>query len=192
MKNKILITIFLLLLLPINAFANENKISINCDKYWLKNNDEILCKINAENINFVTTNITGQIKVSENLEIIQSNYDDSKWKIFDSNFDVKDINLISENKNIKENYTIATFKVKAKHKEATNGKIQFVNVVLGDENYEDHNIIVDDVTFELKYDNKNEETNNNPQTSDIQIIIPIICLILLLSYSIFLFKQKKK
>ena len=33
MKKKILLVLLLIFLLPMNAYANENKVSINCDKY---------------------------------------------------------------------------------------------------------------------------------------------------------------
>ena len=187
MKNKILLSIFLLLILPFNVFAKENEISINCNKEILRKNDETICKIIAENLKFTTTSISGEIKLSDNLELIDANYDDKKWKIFDDKFDIQNINLISEIKNVESDYTISTFKIKAINKTESLGKIQFINVILGDENYESHNISVDEKIIELTYETKNEETTNNPQKKDINIIIStifMICIILILCYFI--------
>lgn len=191
MKKKILLSM-LLLLLPLNVFASDNKVTINCDKYLLKNNETTTCKINAENLNFITTAISGQIKISNNLEIIETNYDNSKWKILDDKFDVQDINLISENRNVESNYIIATFKIKAKHKKTETGEIKLVNLSLGDENYESHNISVKDVTLDLNYTKEYEDIKKNPTTKDMTIMIPIICITLLFGYFMFLIKKKKE
>jgi hypothetical protein len=195
MKNKMLLLIFLLLLLPLNVFASTNKVTISCEKFLLKNNEETTCKIIAKNLNFITTSISGKVKFSNNLELIESNYDNAQWKILDDKFNVKDINLISENKNIGSNYTIATFKVKAKNKIDTMGQIKIDNLYLGDENYESHNISVEEKIIDLKYDKQNEEINKNPTTSDLNIIIPTICvigIIIILGYAVFLLKNKKR
>lgn len=185
MKKKILLVLLLIFLLPMNAYANENKVSINCDKYLLENNEETTCMIKAENFNFVTTSISGNIKLSNNLKLIESTYDDSKWKILDNKFNVKDINLISENKAIEQNYTIATFKIKAINKNNDQGKINFENLSIGDDFYEGHDISVEEVTINLNYNEKNEEKKGNNN-----LIVIIICTIIV--SSIILIKNKKE
>ena len=192
MKRKTIFIFFLLMISPLNVFALDNEIIISCNKTNLKNNEETECKITAKNLNFVTTSISGQIQVSNNLTITSSSYDKENWKILDSTFDVQDINLISENKNTNKNFTIATFKIKAINNNNNTGTIKFINVELGDEEYESHNINVNDLLLELKYDTKNEEIKDNPSTGDLNIIIPTIGTIMLLGYSIFVITKRKK
>lgn len=189
MKNKIII--LSILLLPLSVSANTNKVSISCEKFLLKNNEETTCRILAENLDFTTTSISGRVKLSNNLELIESNYDNITWKILDNKFDITDINLMSENKKIGSNFTIATFKIKTKNKIDTTGNIKIENLSFGDENYESHDISAEELILDLKYDKQNEEINKNPTTSDINIIIPIICVIILLGYFISLRKKKK-
>ena len=153
---------------------------------------ETECKIKAQNLNFITTSISGKINVSDNLLIVSSTFDQENWKILDNTFNVNDINLISENRNPKSNFTIATFKIKAINKTDTTGEIKFVNVELGDENYESHNINVNSLLLELNYDEKNEDIKNNPTTGDLNIVIPTVGAALLLGYCIFTITKRKK
>lgn len=192
MKNKVIYIFFLLILSPLNVFALENEITILCNKIELKNNEETECRIEAKNINFITTSISGQLQLSDNLSITNSSYNHNNWKILDNTFNIKDINLISENKSTQSNFKIATFKIKAVNKNDTTGKIKFVNVELGDEEYETHNIKVNDLLLELKYDKKNEEIKDNPSTGDLNIIIPTIGIAFILGYSIYTISKRKK
>jgi len=192
MKKKILLLTVLLLVLPLNVFAEENEISIECNDYFLENKSETLCEIVAKNFDFIVTSISGQVKLGSNLKLIESNYDDQNWKMLDDKFDVQDINLMSENKEMKTNFTIAKFKIKATNNNGGQTKIQFVNVTLGDENYEEHNILVDETTIELKYNKQNEIINKNPTTGDINIVLIVIVVIFSVGYSIFFKKNKKE
>lgn len=191
MKNKILL-IVMLLLLPLNVFAKENSILVNCDNLSLENNMEVQCEIVAENFNYSVTSISGQVKLSENLKLIESNYDNKIWKVLDKKFTVRDINLIGEDKYVESNFKIAIFKIKAVNKKDSEGLIQLVNVVVGDDMYESHNITVDEKQLNLRYDKKNEEINTNPTTKGINVSIPIICIILLFGYAVFLTMRKKE
>lgn len=191
MKNKVIFTLFLFIFAPIHIFALEENITISCNQSLLKNNMETECKIEAKNLNFMTTSITGQVKVSENLSIMNSSYDKDKWKILDKTFSVEDINLISENKSTESSFTIATFKLKAKNTNDSTGEVMFVNVELGDENYESHNVNVNNFLIELKYDVKNEDVKDNPNTNDLNIITLIIIIILPIGYYIFNITKRK-
>ena len=85
MKKILKLAIFIFITLPMNIFALENDVAISCNMTVLKNNMETECKIEARDLKFTTTSISGKIKVSDNLTIISSTYDKNQWKILDSN-----------------------------------------------------------------------------------------------------------
>lgn len=188
--KKILTILIMILLFPLTVSAEE--INIYCNDVTLENNKETECQIKASNLSFNATSVSGEVTVSDNLKIISSNYDNNNWKILDKTFDVRSINLMSENKNNGSSFVIATFKVKATNKTDTTGKINFINVELGDENYNEHTLNAKETTIDLIYDNKNEEINKNPNTSDIKIIIPIILIVAVLGYLSFNYKKRTK
>ena len=171
--KKILI-ICMLLLFPMSVYANE--ISIECNDVTLENNKETTCEIKVKDLSFNATNVAGKVAVSENLKITSSSYEDSIWKILDEKFNVANINLISEYPNNGTSFTVATFKVKAINKKEETGEIRFTDIEIGDDSYEDHIFESKTKTIELKYDNTNEEAKENPNTSDIKIIIPLILI----------------
>lgn len=192
MKKILKLAIFIFITLPMNIFALENDVAISCNMTVLKNNMETECKIEARDLKFTTTSISGKIKVSDNLTIISSTYDKNQWKILDSNFNITDINLISENKNSESTFTIATFKLKAINRTDEIGEVKFIDVELGDEEYESHKMNVDSLSLKLNYDKANENIKDNPATGDLNIIIPIIGITLLLGYCIFNIMKRKK
>ena len=191
MKKKLLL-FALLLIMPLNVFAKENEVTIDCDKYILKNKEEVTCKILAKNFNFTATSISGQVKLGNNLELLESNYDSENWKMLDDKFNVHDINLISENKDKKTNFTIATFKIRAKNEKELKEKIQLVNLSIGDENYESHDISVPEEEMDLRYDKQNEPIKENPKTGNTSIIAVMICLVLSLGYSMYIVRKQKE
>ena len=157
----------MLLLFPINAYAEE--IVIECTDNTLENNKETECFIKAKKLSFNATNVTGKIEVSDNLKIVSSSYDNTMWKILDKDFSVEDINIISENINNGTDFTIATFKVQAINKEDSTGEINFVDIEIGDDDYEGHTFENIKHSIELKYDSTNDPIKDNPQTSDMLI-----------------------
>lgn len=173
------LTIAILILFPINVYAQD--LFIECNDILLENNKETECQIKATNLSFNVTNITGKIVVSNNLQIVSSSYDDSIWKIFDKKFSVEDINLISENKHNGNHFIIANFKIKSNNKQNEEGKIQFINIELGDDNYEGHKVENQHLNINLIYDSENEKTNNN-EIKNIIIIIITISIFVFLGY----------
>lgn len=183
------LTIFIMILLfPLTVNAEE--IGIYCNDQTLENNKETECHIKVSNLSFNVTSVTGEVTVSDNLQIISSSYDSNNWKILDKTFNVKSINLMSENKHNGSSFTIATFKIKAINKKDVTGEIKFQSIEFGDENYNGHTIEDKTTNIELIYDNKNEDIKDNPNTSDIKIIIPIILIIILLGYFGLAYKKR--
>jgi len=179
MKKRYMLILFIVFMFPISVFAKENDVFISCSNVEIANGDEFECEIKASNLNFVVTNITGQIEVSDNLIINSSSYDTNNWMILDDEFNVNDINLISENRELKENIIVANFKVKAVNDKEDIGKIQFSNVVFGDERYEEHSIDVADLFINLAYNNEDDNIDDNPPTGNIYIFI-IVCVAVLM------------
>ena len=93
MIKKMMFLMVLFFIMPIVALA-ENNISVICDKTALKNGEETNCKIEATELDFVVTNISAKLNIGSNLEVVSSSYDDTVWRILDSRFDVKEMNLI--------------------------------------------------------------------------------------------------
>lgn len=134
MKKNILF-ILLLILFPINTYA-ANDISINCNKNQLKINEETTCNLKVNNLDFIIIDVTGKVKLGDNLSLINSSYDSTKWLSLDNNFSVLDINLMRHNNDKINSITIATFKIKA-NKEATGeSKINFDNIAIGNSDYQ--------------------------------------------------------
>ena len=97
-------------------------------------------------------------------------------------------NLVSESKDKKETLTIATFKVKAVNSEKVTSAISFNDVILGDEDYNDHEIKVDPVNVELEYE---EVDVDNPDTGDYELIIFAISVIVFSSLILVSMKKVK-
>lgn len=149
--KKFLLFVIGIFLLPINVFALNNGY-VQCEKIKLKNNDEVKCEIYVYDMDFITTSISGQIKLDENLELVSSSYDSETWQMLDEEFSVESINLISENKEEKEEFVVASFVVRAiNKKDVSIAKISFENVLFGDENYENHEMIFDSFDLNLDY-----------------------------------------
>lgn len=180
------IIVFIIILFPLNVFASNN-ITISCNDEILKNNQETECIILASDLNFIITSISGKVITSDNLLITESLYDELKWKILDKKFNVKDINLISEEKEEQKELIIASFKIKAINKKASVGTIAFEDVFLGDENYEEHEITIDSISVDLKY----EKLEKFELDKNIDSIIPLFIIgILIMCYYIYLLKNK--
>ena len=186
--KKILI-ICMLLLFPMSVYADE--ISIECNDLTLENNKETTCAIKVKDLSFNATNVTGTVTVSENLKITSSSYDNTLWKILDDKFNVASINLISENPNNGTNFTIATFKIKAINDKDSTGEISFTDIGIGDDSYNDHIFESKTKTLELTYDNKNADIKDNPNTSDIKVIIPLILIVTMLGITGYIYKKRK-
>lgn len=179
MKKSIIFIISLFMLIPINISALD-KISIACDDKVLTNEKEMECRIYSNNLSFIATSISAKVKVSNNLVITTSSYDDTKWLMLDEKFDVREINLISEDKEKKDNLEIARFKVKATNKKSTNGEIKIEQIVFGDENYENRELQNESLSIKLEY----QEKNNN--------YIYVIILLSIILLGCFLMSKKNK
>jgi len=185
--KKVFVFLTVFMLLPMTVLAEEKAV-ISCEKTIIKNNEEMNCKIEVTNLNYIVTSVAGKVNITENLEIVSSSYDSNTWKIFDNNFDVKNINLISESIENKEEITIATFKVKAINNNKTTGGIAFNEVVLGDDEYNDHDIQVETLNIELDYE---EVIEDNPSTGDYDLIIFACTIVFFLSFVIISGKKVK-
>ena len=183
MKKVLFVILISIMVFPYNIFAKE-KITLNCEKDSLYNNQQILCEINVGDLEYIATSISGKIKLSDNLIITESFYDDSNWMILDNKFSVEDINLISENKEMKENFQIARFRVKAINKKNTIGKIEFENVIIGDENYDEREEIVEYFTLKLEYIEKDNFL--------IKLVIPSIFISLVIIVVLYCYLKRKK
>lgn len=133
MKKKILF-IFILLILPFKVDAAN--VSINCNKIKLNINEETTCKLNISNLDFIITDVSGNVSVGENLTIASSSYDNNTWMSLDKKFNVTDINLMREDKTSLPSVTIATFKIKASKEATGTSKISFNKVSVGNSEYE--------------------------------------------------------
>lgn len=184
MKKYIIVILITFLIIPNNVLAKSN-LKIECDKTKLHNNEETSCQIIANNLEYIATSITAKVTTPENIEIISSEYDKEQWIIFDKTFTVKDINLISETIEKKEPLKIASFKVKAINNNTATEQITIKDIIIGDENYEEHEELETNVTLKLSYDKKYDEQSNK------NIIIIITSLIIII-VSIIYFKLKEK
>lgn len=177
MKRIFLKSLLLIIFFP-SLVSAKNEINIICDKNTLTYNETTECTIYANDFEYIITNISGQIEISNNLEIVNSTYNNNNWLVLDDEFNVKDINLISENKKEEKDLIIAKFTIKQKTNENNTSKITFKEVIVGDENYESHEIKVNE--FEL---------NLNYRCSMSKIII--LCLILVVLMLILIIKNKR-
>lgn len=180
MKKKLIFIIFIIFMFPTNVFGDENTISISCSDTELKSNNELECEIFANEMDFIVTNIAGEVEISDNLIITNSSYDNNNWMILDENFNIQSINLISHDRNFKKNILIAKFNVKAINKDNETGEIKFKNIVLGDDLYEEHKMRTSSLSLNLTYDKQNEDITENPGTGNSYIIIISIILVLAL------------
>lgn len=76
--------------------------------------------------------------MDENLELVSSTYNTDEWQMLDQEFDVRNINLISEELLEKECFMVASFVIKVINDEDLTVTVSFENVLLGDENYVNH------------------------------------------------------
>lgn len=154
MKKYVVLIILLILLFPVTIHAKE-RLEIYCNKNELNSNEEIECKILANDLSFIVTGISAKLKISSNIDIVSSKYDDKKWKMLDDEFDVKDINLINE-KPIKENtIEIATFTIKSSSNKKLKENIVLEDLIIGDQNYEKRKIDIKNVTIYINKNNRN-------------------------------------
>lgn len=136
MQRKIfLIFLFLLILIPSNVYA-ANDVSISCDKTVLRVNEETTCKLNINNLKFTAIDVSGTLKIGNNLSIVDSSYDKNTWLSLDNSFDIYNINLIRHTNTMVNNLTIATFRVKASGNATGNSSINFNNILVGNSDYQ--------------------------------------------------------
>ena len=135
MKKKIYFVLLLLLLFPTKICAANNA-NINCGKTMLKKNEEITCMISVNNLNFVATDITGQIQLGDNLSLISSSYNKNTWVSLAKEFTVADIDLIRTEVSKKSSLSVATFKVKASATASGSSNITFKNIAIGNDSYQ--------------------------------------------------------
>ena len=133
--KKTIFFIFILLLIPLNVKAT-NDLTINCNKTNLKINEETSCTLNINNLDFTIIDVTGKVKVGDNLSIVSSSYNADKWLSLDTNFNVTDINLMRHNNDKINNITIATFKIKASNNATGDSEISFNNIAVGNSDYQ--------------------------------------------------------
>ena len=154
--KKFLLLVIGIILMPSCVFASDNSVYIGCEGNKYKTNDEIKCNIYVD-VDFIVTSVSGKILLDDDLELVSSSYDNDNWLMLDENFSVESINLISENKKERDKFIIASFVIKAINKEDISAsKISFDDVVLSDENYEEHEIVADSFDLNLEY-----KSNNN-------------------------------
>lgn len=124
-----------LLLIPSKVNAT-NDVNISCGKTKLNKNEETSCTISVNNLNFKATDITGKIKVGNNLSITSSSYDNSVWLSLASKFTVEDLDLMKNEVTSQTSLTVATFKVKASANATGTSSITFDNVAMGNDSYQ--------------------------------------------------------
>ena len=170
MKKYFLLILFVVLCLPV--MVNAESIEIDCDKKEVKNNEEITCQVLAKEMTFKTTSVSGKIVLDENLKLISSDFSGKDWKILDLEFDISNMNLISERIIEESDYTIATFKVKAVSEKTIVSKIKLTDVLIGDENYVNHPMTVEDYSIYVE----NEKVVNPSTGIDVPILV-FVCVV---------------
>lgn len=184
MKKRLLFVLLSLFFVPV--FTNAEEVKLTCDKLEVKKDEEINCQIVANDVEYVTTSVVGQVTIDDNMELISSEYDSENWKMLDQEFSVRSINLMSENLELKDNYVIAEFKLRSISDETVFSTVSFDNVLLGDENYENHEIEVE----EVKIYSENIAVNN-PTTGIDQPYMVSFCIIAICGIGFCLLKNKK-
>ena len=180
MKKHVVLIIFLLLISPITIDAKE-RLEVICNKTELKTNEETDCKIIASDLSFTVTGVSVKLKASSNISIINSKYNDKKWKMLDDEFNVKDINLINEKPIKEENIEIASFTVKASSNKKSKEDIILEDLLIGDQKYEKRKI---DVKNETIYINTKSINNNYLIYIGLVLIVAIIVF--------YIIRSKKK
>jgi len=155
------VLLIILFLVPKDIYAT-NDLNIKCDKTKINRNEEISCTISVSNLNFIATDISGQVQVGDNLSITSSSYDRDVWLSLASKFTVKDIDLMREGLSQVKNLTIATFKVKASSNAAGTSSISFKNVTMGDDSYQ--SVALSSKTISIGF-NSNVNTLSNLSVS---------------------------
>lgn len=133
-KNLFFILGLLLLIAPLRVHAS-NDVAITCNKTRINAGAETTCQVSVNKLNFIPTDVTGKVSVSNNLSITSSSYSSAVWLSLDSKFSVTDINLIRQSNSKVDKIVIATFKIKAKSNATGSGTITFSDVAMGDSNY---------------------------------------------------------
>lgn len=121
---------------------------------------------------FKTTSVSGKIVLDEQLELISSYYNENVWKVLDSEFVVTNMNLIGEEVIEDNDYLIAAFKVKAINEKTITSKISLIDVLIGDDQYENHSIVVDDYFIYTE----NEKIVNPSTSVDFPIFLSLLIL----------------
>lgn len=134
MKRNIFLAL-LFFIMPLSVYAT-NDVSIVCENTKLKINEETSCKLYASNLDFTVIDVSGAVKLGDNLQLISSSYDKNVWLSLDTNFSVTDINLMRHNNTNISGITIATFKVKATSNATGNSNISFNNILFGNSEYQ--------------------------------------------------------
>jgi len=134
MKKSIFL-MFIFLLMPLTVMA-VNDINVSCGKIKLKINEETTCKLNVSNLNFNVIDVTGKVKLGNNLQLVSSSYDKGVWLSLDDKFSVTDINLMRHKNDKINSITIATFKIKASANATGDSSVSFNNVSFGNSDYQ--------------------------------------------------------
>ena len=183
MKKYVVLVVFLILLFPSTVSAKE-RLEISCNKTELKTNEESECKIIATDLDFTITGISVKLKMSSNINIISSKYDDKKWKMLDEEFNIEDINLINEKPIKEDTIEIASFKIKSDSNKKLKEDIILEDLLIGDQNYEKRKI---DVKNETIYINTKNKSNKN-----YFIYISLVLIGAIIIFSIIRSKKKDK
>lgn len=181
MRKYIVIIFFLMLVFPATINAKE-RLEISCNKVELKTNGETECKIIAKDLDFVITGISAKLNISENISIINSNYNNKKWMMLDDEFNIKDINLINEKPIKEDTIEIASFKIKANSKKKIKEDILLDDILIGDQNYEKRKMNIEKETIYI----------NTIQDSNMNYIVYISIVLLVIVVVFCIIKGKKK
>lgn len=157
MRKYVVLITFLILAFP-NTINAKERLEVSCNKIEIKANEETECKIIAKELDFVITGISAKLKVSENINILSSNYNHEKWMMLDDEFNIEDINLINEKPIKEKNIEIASFIIKSNSNKKLEENIILEDLLIGDQKYEKRKI---DVKNETIYINKKKNSNKN-------------------------------
>jgi len=169
MKKRIIILLTLLILFPINVYALNGTVTVDCEKKQLILEETTTCQITG-NINEAVSSIHSVIKVGEGLELVSvtrsSIWEGDHSKVLDLYTD--------ENK--KGNFDIASFVVKAIKTGTT--EITITDTVLSDASFKEHNFTVSpyNITVSTKTTGENssspQSSSNSSSSSSTSPIIP--------------------
>ncbi len=139
------------LLTDITSTSNDNPITLKCDKKNAILGDTISCNIDANIDKGSLTSFQAQLELSNNLELVSSEFSNEFSKDFSSSVNGKYI--LSTASLLSGKINIGNFKVRVKN--VNGGKISINNIKIGNENYQEDN-------YESKFiDLKVVSTNSN-------------------------------